>query len=95
MTKAATNMPEYTFPGVEPKTKRFLINCVGRATLGLMFQVHATTIDRWVRDHGLPTVTVDGVRLFHLPDVREWATGPKLKRCYDTTPLAERMGQVV
>lgn len=95
MTTAATKTPEYTFPNVNPDTKRFLINCVGRATLGLMFQVHATTIDRWVRDHGLPTVTVDGVRLFHLPDVQEWTTGSRLKHCYCTTPLAERMGQVV
>jgi hypothetical protein len=77
---AFMNAMAYKFPDVPPDTKRFLLNCVGRETLA--------------RDRGLPSVTVDGLRLFHLPDVREWCTGENLRRCYDTTPLSERIGRV-
>lgn len=90
----AGSMNDSGFDKVDREVREFLLNCVGRGDLALMFNVHPVTIDRWVREHELPFVEVAGRRMYHLPGVREWATGERLKDCYNTTPISERIGVV-
>ena len=38
-----------------------------------LFRVHRKTIERWIRDEGLPCLLVGGLKRFALGDVLRWA----------------------
>ncbi len=70
---------------------KFLIECVTTDVVAMMFRVMPRTIERWRKQHSLPSIKLGKYRLYHMPSIRKWAEGDGVIQAYRTTSHRERM----
>ena len=70
---------------------KFLIECVTTDVMAMMFRVMPRTIERWRKQHSLPSIKLGKYRLYHMPAIRKWAEGDEIIQAYRTTSRNERM----
>ena len=68
-------------PEPEPDIQPLAITPLGRHEhVEKYFDVSANTIDRWIREEGLPVIRLGGTVRFDLAEVRAWALRRQLQQ---------------